>query len=99
MKIVDQPIGGGRDGAFLVDRPGNGPIGRAQRAIIITKAARQASICRKRRCNALCGGKALAMLLETFDAEELGPNRLFGRLGKNGGSALEGTNDKMRQYR
>jgi hypothetical protein len=38
------------------------------------------------------------MLFEPFTAEELGPNGLLRRIGKNGDTALEGTSDKMIQY-
>jgi hypothetical protein len=99
VKIIDQPIGGRRYGALLGNRDGYCLIGRAQYPVIVPKTPRQAPVRQKRRHDALSGGETFAVLLEPLKTEQLGPNGLFGSIGKNGGTTPKGASDKTSQYR
>ena len=72
--VVNQPFGGGRDGAALVDRSGDHAVGMQQNGAIVGEPARQGVASGRRRCNRLRGGKAARVRLQTLDAEQFVAN-------------------------
>src|SRR6185312_912160 len=99
MKIVDEPIGGGSDGAFILNRHGDGGIGRAQHTVVLAKTLGQSPIRGRRWGDTLSDCQAFAMLLEPLDAKEFGADRLFRSNGENGKTTSDGANDGVTQYR
>ncbi|RDJ93706.1 hypothetical protein B4Q13_20115, partial [Lacticaseibacillus rhamnosus] len=92
-EVVDEPLGGRRDGAFFLDGLCDGAIGSEQHARVVGEPRQQRAATARVVGDTLGGRQTLCVLLESFDAEELGANRLFG-VGKEGcvaeGSALGG---------
>ena len=78
VEVVDQPLGGRRDGAFLADRRADGAIRGEQHPAVVAQPLRQRPTGAGPRRHALGSREALGMLLEALDAEELGADRLFG---------------------
>lgn len=83
MKIVEQPLNCGRDRAGLTDRSDAGVICGAQCPIIVSKTCLQSPIGRWLRGGMLSHCKALGMLFEPLDAEELRSDRLVVCLREN----------------
>ena len=76
--VVEQPLGGRRDGAPFADRVGDGAIGGEQHARVVAEARPRASgRAIGPRGDALGRGQALGVLLEPLDAEELRADRLL----------------------
>ena len=89
MKVVDQPLGRGRDGAFLADCDGDGAIRFEQDPAVFPQPCRQPSSGGRPRRDRLRSSEALGMLLEALDAEQFRADRLFGVRGKSGGRSLQ----------
>ena len=69
--VVEQPLGGRRDCATLADRFRDGAIRLEQNRLVVLQPCGKAAPGRRRRGDGLCRRKALGMLLEALDTEEL----------------------------
>ena len=77
VEIVDQPFGRRRDRIVVAGRRDDGAIGGQQNPAVVAQPRRQRPAGNGPRRDALGGGKAFGMLLETLDAEELGADGIF----------------------
>jgi hypothetical protein len=76
-EVVDEPLGRRRDRSLLLDRPGEGPIRLAEDASVLGHPRRDRPPVGRIRRGRLRPGEAAGMVLEPFDAEELGLDRLL----------------------
>ena len=79
VKIVDQPLGGGCDRAFLADRGCDRSIGIEQDPPVFPQPCRQPPPGLRLRGDRLRGREALGMLFEALGAEQFGANQLLVR--------------------
>ena len=77
VEVVGEPLGGGHDRTLLADRPGHHAIGLAQHAAVVLDARQQRAARPRSGGHGLRGRQALGVLLEAFDAEQLGPDGLL----------------------
>jgi hypothetical protein len=77
VEVVDQPLGGRRDRPLLSNRVANRPIGGEQHPAVVAKPLCERSATGGPARDALRSREALRMLLEAFDAEEFGADRIF----------------------
>ena len=76
-EVVDEPFGGGGDGAFVLDRASQNAVRLQQDAAVLGDPGLDGVSPARRIRDLLGGGQGLGMLLQTFHAEELGEDRLF----------------------
>jgi len=69
--VVEQPLAGRRDCTALLDRAGDGAIGAEQDRLVLLQPDGERPPARRPRGDRLSRRKALGMLLETLDTEEL----------------------------
>ena len=77
VEVVDEPLGGRRDRAFVLDRPGQDAVRLQQDAAVLGDARPDGASPAGRVGDRLGGGQRLGVLLEALDAEELGEDRLL----------------------
>jgi hypothetical protein len=75
--VVEQPLGGRRNGAPFAHRARDAAIGLKQYRLVFPEAYRERAPGDRSRGDALGRGQAFGMLLEALDAEELLADRLF----------------------
>ena len=89
--VVQQPFGRGHHGPAALQLRRAGPVGREQYFGIVVEAAAQRAHARGLRGDGLGGGKALRMLLQPLDAEQLLAHRRLVVPRRRGGCVLERT--------
>ena len=77
MVVVEQPLGGRCNGTTRADRTCDGAIGFEQNRFVVPQSNGEGSPGRRPRGDGLGRCKALGMLLETLDTEELLADGLF----------------------
>ncbi len=97
--VVEQPFGGGRYGAPLSDRVGDGAIGFEQNRFVIPQPNGERAPGHRPRGDGLGRRKALGMLLKTLDTEELLADGLFVIPGCSSRCAPEGAENCRFQVR
>ncbi len=89
--VVQQPFGRGHHGPAALQFRRAGPVGREQYVGIVIEAAAQRAHARRLRRDRLGRGKALRMLLQPLDAEQLLPHWRLVIPRRRGGCVLERT--------
>lgn len=76
VEVVEEPLGGGRDGAVLADRVGQRAIDFDEAAAVLLDARQKPLPPPRPRRDAVLGGQRLGVLFEAFEAKQLASNRL-----------------------
>ena len=79
VEVVEQPFGGRRNRALLVDGSSNGLVGADEYPRVVGAAPGEAEPRQAEIPGCLCFRKALGVLLESLRAEYFGPQRLVAR--------------------
>ena len=95
VEIVDQPFGRRRDRIVVAGRRDDGAIGGQQNPAVVAQPRGQGPAGNGPRRDALGGGEAFGMLLETLDAEELGADGIFRPGNGDGRSAPDSLKDRQ----
>ena len=74
-EIIDQPLGRGRDRAFVADGTRDGAVALRQEAVVFADAGKKFFRFGTPGGGALGDGQAYGMLLEPFEAEQFGADR------------------------
>ena len=77
MVVVEQPLGGGRDGPALVGRLRDAAIGLEQDTLVLPQPDSQRLARGDEGRDRLMGGQAFGVLLQALDAEQLAANGIF----------------------
>ena len=72
MEVVNEPFGGRRDRSFVLDRPGQNAIRLDQRSAVLGDPRADGAAGTRFASDRLGGRQRLAVLLQAFDAEQLG---------------------------
>src|SRR5438128_1208605 len=95
--IVKQPLGGRRHRVPLAGRASDGAVCFEENRLVVLQPHREGSAGHRPRGRLLGRGKALGMLLQTFDAEKFLVDGIFSLPRGSGWTSSEGAKDRRYQ--
>jgi hypothetical protein len=90
VEVVDQPFGGGRDGALILDGTREDAVRLEEQPAVLPDAPPNGVATARRVRDGLGGGERLRVLLQPLDAEELREDG-FVAFDREAGASLQGT--------